>query len=75
MGEMGFKNQKLFNQALLDKQGSHLIQVLNTLVTQVLCGKYYHCTDFLHVGWTSILYLEINFIWYRFIEARYKMVC
>lgn len=59
---MSFKNQKLFNQALLAKQGSHLIQVLNTLVTQVLCGKYYHLLIFyMLVGrpsytWRSILF-------------------
>ena len=47
-GGMGFKNLKLFNKALLAKQGWHLQMGGNSLLYRVLKAKYFPTSDFVH---------------------------
>lgn len=47
MGGMGFRDLKLFNDALLAKQGWRLIHFPNSLVAWVLKAKYYPRCNFL----------------------------
>jgi ribonuclease HI len=46
-GGMGFKNIKLFNIAMLGKQGWRLLTNTDSLCSRVLKGKYFHQGDFL----------------------------
>lgn len=47
LGRMGFGDLRLFNLALLGKQGWHLIEQPESLCARVLKGRYYHDGDFL----------------------------
>ncbi|GJN37087.1 hypothetical protein PR202_gb26009 [Eleusine coracana subsp. coracana] len=63
-GGMGFREMKLFNQALLGKQGWRLVTNPDSLCSKVLKGKYYPNSDFLSatrrkrstVTWRAILH-------------------
>ena len=46
-GGMGFQDLRLFNKAMLWKQGWRLIENPNSLCAKVLKGRYYHDADFL----------------------------
>ncbi len=46
-GGMGFRDQSLFNQALLAKQGWRLMQNYNTLLHKVLMAKYFPDCSFM----------------------------
>jgi hypothetical protein len=46
-GGMGFRDLKLFNLAMLGKQGWRLMVQLESLCARVLKGRYYHDSDFL----------------------------
>lgn len=50
-GEMGLKELKAFNFALLAKQGWRLITNPSSLVAKVLQGKYYSNTSFLRANY------------------------
>ena len=50
VGGMGFKILKLFNKALLAKQGCHLQMGGDSLVYKVLKAKYFPTTDFIHAS-------------------------
>lgn len=62
-GGMGFKNLKLFNLALLAKQGCLLQMAQESLVFKVLKAKYFTRGDFIHASlghnpsytWLSIM--------------------
>ena len=62
-GGMGFKDLKLFNKALLAKQGWSLQMGGNSLVYRVLKAKYFPTCDFIHASirhnpsytWTSLI--------------------
>jgi hypothetical protein len=45
---MGFHDLRLFNMAMLGKQGWRLIKYPDSLCARVLKGRYYHDSDFLH---------------------------
>jgi hypothetical protein len=47
-GGMGFRDLRLFNLAMLGKQGWRLIQNPDSLCAHVLKGRYFHDSDFLH---------------------------
>ena len=49
-GGMGFKNLKLFNKALLAKQGWNLQMGSNSLVYRVFKAKYFPTCDFIHAS-------------------------
>ena len=49
-GGMGFKNLKLFNKALLAKQGWNLQMGNNSLVYRVLKAKYFPTCDLIHAS-------------------------
>ena len=49
-GGLGFKNLKLFNMALLAKQGWHIQMGGESLVYKVLKAKYFPTTDFVHAS-------------------------
>lgn len=63
-GELGFCNLHIFNQAMLAKQSWQIIRRPNSLLTQVLRGKYFKTENFLSAGlghnasyaWRSILW-------------------
>lgn len=44
---MGFRDLRLFNLAMLGKQGWRLIKNPNSLCARVLKGRYYHDSEFL----------------------------
>lgn len=46
-GSMGFRDLRLFNLAMLGKQGWRLIENPNSLCAKVLKGRYFHDSDFL----------------------------
>ena len=50
VGGMDFTNLKLFNKALLAKQGWHLQMGGDSLVYKVLKAKYFPSTDFIHAS-------------------------
>lgn len=47
-GGMGFRDMRIFNIALLAKQGWSLINYPNSLVASVLKDKYYPNSNFMH---------------------------
>ncbi|XP_074373950.1 putative mitochondrial protein AtMg00310 [Apium graveolens] len=47
VGGMGFKDLKIFNDALLGKQAWRLVQQENSLLGRVMKAKYYHNCTFL----------------------------
>lgn len=47
LGGMGFRDLRLFNMAMLGKQGWRLIEKPNSLWPKVLKGRYFHDSDFL----------------------------
>ena len=47
-GGMGFRDLKLFNLAMLGKQGWRLMTRPDSLCARVLKGRYYHDSDFLN---------------------------
>lgn len=63
-GGMGFKNQCLFNQALLAKQGWRIVKFPNSLLAKVLRTKYVRRSNFLNAKpsadpsyiWRSLLF-------------------
>ncbi|KAJ8760590.1 hypothetical protein K2173_015257 [Erythroxylum novogranatense] len=59
MGDMGFRDLRCFNTALLGKQGWRLIVDTNTLSYQVLKAKYFPRGDFL----TTRLGTNYSFVW------------
>lgn len=62
-GGMGFKNLRLFNQALLARQAWRLIEFPNSLCAQVLRAKYYpsgNLTDTVFTGNGSTTWLAIE---------------
>lgn len=50
LGGMGFQNIRVFNLALLGKQGWSLINKPNSLVARVLKARYYPQIDFIYVS-------------------------
>lgn len=46
-GGMGFQELRLFNLAMLGKQGWRLIENPDSLCAKVLKGRYYHDSEFL----------------------------
>lgn len=46
-GGMGFRDLRMFNLAMLGKQGWRLIKKLDSLCAKVLKGWYFHDSDFL----------------------------
>ncbi|KAL0004508.1 hypothetical protein SO802_012069 [Lithocarpus litseifolius] len=65
-GGLGFKNLKLFNKALLAKQGWHLQMGGESLVYRVLKAKYFPMRDFIH---TSIGH-NPSYTWRSLISAQ-----
>jgi hypothetical protein len=49
-GGMGFRDMPLFNLALLGKHGCRLMTKPYSLCAQVLKGRYFPDTDFLHAS-------------------------
>ena len=50
LGGMGFRNLKMFNQAMLAKVGWRIIDNPGSLLSRVLKGKYFPNCDFLDAG-------------------------
>lgn len=48
-GGMGFRDFSDFNRALLAKQCWRIWKTLNSLVAQIMCGKYYPDDSILEV--------------------------
>ena len=65
-GGMGFKNLKLFNKALLAKQGWHLQMGGNSLLYRVLKAKYFPTSDFVH----ALIGHNPSYIWRSLIFAQ-----
>ena len=75
MGGMGFRDMKIFNQAMLAKQGWRLITEPDSLCAKVLKGRYYPKCSFLESGptrscsftWRSLMFgkrlLERGILW------------
>jgi hypothetical protein len=63
-GGMGFRDMSLFNQAMLGKQGWHLIMRSDSLCAKLLKGKYFSSCSFLEASrkkkcsktWKAILF-------------------
>ncbi|CAN0878687.1 Uncharacterized mitochondrial protein AtMg00310 [Linum grandiflorum] len=63
-GGLGFKNFSNFNQALLARQAWRILSEPDSLLAQILRGRYFHKTSFLNAvlgsrpswGWRSILH-------------------
>jgi hypothetical protein len=64
LGDMGFRDLLLFNQAMLGRQGWRLLTETHSLCARVLKGRYFPDTDFWHAPrprsssytWRSILF-------------------
>ncbi|XP_013705040.1 uncharacterized protein LOC106408899 [Brassica napus] len=64
IGGMGFKDLECFNQALLARQGWRIIQFEDSLLAQVLKGKYFENDSFIKAqmgskpsyAWRSLMY-------------------
>lgn len=54
MGGMGFKDMKIFNQALLARQAWRLVQFPDSLCARVLKAKYYPNGDLLDTAFSSV---------------------
>ena len=65
-GGMGFKDLKLFNKALLAKQGWHLQMGGNSLVYRVLKAKYFPTCDFIH----ALIGNNPSYTWRSLISAQ-----
>ncbi|CAN0906115.1 Uncharacterized mitochondrial protein AtMg00310, partial [Linum grandiflorum] len=63
-GGLGFKNFSDFNQVLLARQAWRILSEPDSLLAQILRGRYFHTTSFLNAvlgsrlswGWRSILH-------------------
>ena len=47
VGGMGFRDMKMFNEALVGNQGPRLLQYINTLVYEELSEKYFPNSSFM----------------------------
>ena len=65
-GGMGFQDLRLFNKAMLWKQGWRLIENPNSLCAKVLKGRYYHDADFL----TATRKKHASHTWRAILESR-----
>lgn len=65
-GELGFKDLKVFNLALLAKQGWRFIQNPSSLLHKVLKAKYFGSTSFLEAQ----LGKRPSYTWRSLLEAR-----
>ena len=50
LGGLGFQDLHLFNQVLVAKQAQCLVCNPNSLVGQILKGKYYHNSNFVEAN-------------------------
>jgi hypothetical protein len=70
-GGMGFKDMRMFNQALLARQAWRLIQFPDSLCAQILRAKYYPNGNLLDtVHRQRIIYMACHRIWARTLEKR-----
>ena len=65
-GGMGFRDLRLFNKALLAKQGWKLIQHPNSLIGRIYKAKYYPHSSFLEAKVPN----HSSFIWRSLASAR-----
>lgn len=65
-GGLGFKDLRMFNTAMLAKQGWRLINNSNPLVTSIIKAKYYPRTDFLN----ATLGENPSYMWRSIFEAQ-----
>jgi hypothetical protein len=65
-GRMGFRDLKLFNLALLAKQGWQLIQKLHSLLFRVLKSKYFPNTSFMEAP----IPIHSSYTWRSIAQAR-----
>lgn len=68
-GDLGFKDLKQFNIAMLAKQDWHLLNDLNPLVTGIMKVKYFPNTNFL----SAQLGDNPSYMWRRIIVAQEVM--
>ena len=65
-GGLGFKDLKVFNLALLAKQGWRLQMNSRSLVHRVFKARYFPNTDFLHAE----LVIKLSFAWQSILAAQ-----
>jgi hypothetical protein len=64
-GGLGFRDLEAFNLALLAKQGWRLLQYPNSLLANVLKGKYFPWASFMHAKMGS----RPSFMWCSLLKA------
>jgi hypothetical protein len=65
-GGMGFRDLETFNLALLAKQGWRLIQQPGSLLSRIMCEKYYPNSSFMH----ALLGHNPSYAWRSFVASK-----